>query len=152
MQVETDPEPPTCHFPEIDDAEMKCWQQFFTSSTRLFATLNNSLMDAHGLTLFDVLLLDLLTKSDFGCARMRDLADALVMVIRSPDPGDRRGVLASITAKGRTRLGPALKTYAQGIRTLYINQMSRQQMIALGDSCRRVSTARTQNERVSVTP
>jgi DNA-binding MarR family transcriptional regulator len=122
------------------------------------ATLTDSLMDAHGLTLFDVLLLDLLAKSDSGSVRMRDVSDAFVMapsrvtqqirrlqtqglVSRSPDPGDRRGVLASITNQGRSRLGPAIDTYAQGIRTHYVNQMSRQQMIALGDSCQRVSVA-----------
>jgi DNA-binding MarR family transcriptional regulator len=115
-------------------------------------------MDAHGFTLFDVLLLDLLAKSDSGSARMRDLADAFVLapsrvtqqirrlqsqglVSRSPDPDDRRGVIASITNQGRSRLGPAIKTYAQGIRTHYLNQMSRQQMIALGDSCHRISAA-----------
>lgn len=157
MKGQIDPEPPTRHLAELEDAEIRCWQQFFASSTSLLATLNSSLVDAHGLTLFDVLLLDLLAKSDFGSARMSDLADALVMapsratqhirrlesqglVSRGPDPGDRRGVLASITTTGRTRLGPAIRTYAQGIRTHYVNQMSRQQAIALGDSCRRVST------------
>ena len=158
MQGEIDPEPPTSLFPDVDAAETRCWQQFFTSSSRLMTTLTNSLMDAHGLTLFDVLLLDLLAKSDSGGARMRDLADTFVLapsrvtqqirrlqnqglVSRSPDPDDRRGVIASITTQGRSRLGPAIKTYAQGVRTHYINQMSRQQMIALGDSCHRVGMA-----------
>lgn len=158
MQVDTDLEPSTCHVLEADEAEIRCWQQFFTSSTRLLATLNNNVMDAHGLTLFDVLLLDYLAKSDFGSARMRDIADAFAMmpsrvtqqirrlqsqglVSRSPDPGDRRGVLATITTRGRSRLGPALKTYARGIRAHYLNHMSREQVIALGDSCHRISTA-----------
>ena len=143
---------------QVADAEMKCWNQFFASSTVLLAILNNSLKDAHGLALLDVLLLDLLAQSDAGCARMRDLADAFVMapgrvtqhvrrlqsqglVTRGPDPEDRRVVLATITASGRSRLGPARETYARGIRTHYLNQMSRRQMIALGDSCHRVGTA-----------
>jgi hypothetical protein len=108
MQVESDPEPLTWHMPEADGAEIRCWQQFFASSTRLLATLNSSLTEAHGLSLFEVLLLDSLAKSHVGSARMRDLADTFVMapsrvtqqirrlqsqglVSRSADPGDRRG-------------------------------------------------------------
>lgn len=159
MQVETDPEPPTWHMPEADGAEIRCWQQFFASSTRLLAALNSSLTEAHGLSLFEVLLLDSLAKSHVGSARMRDLADTFVMapsrvtqqirrlqtqglVSRSADPGDRRGVLATITPRGRSRLGPAVETYAREIRAHYLNHMSREQMIALGDSCRRVGPAR----------
>ena len=158
MSASTFREPPTLHSSKADDAEMVCWQEFFDSSTGLLSTLNKSIVDAHGLTLFDVLLLDFLARSETGCARMRDMAAAFVLapsrvtqhirrlqsqglVSRSPDPDDRRGMLTTITPKGRTRLGPALETYGRGIRAHYLNQMSRSQMIALGDSCHRIGTA-----------
>lgn len=150
------PEGPTCHLPGLDSAERRCWDQFLGSSTALFATLNARLVDTHKLTLLDVLLLDLLTKSDGGFARMSGLADTFMLtpgrttqqiarlesrglVRRIPSPNDRRGVLAGITPAGRARLAPALETYAREIRTQYLDQMPRQRMIALGDACRRIS-------------
>ncbi|WP_369803635.1 MarR family winged helix-turn-helix transcriptional regulator [Mycobacterium sp. NAZ190054] len=51
---------------------------------------------------------------------------------------DRRVVLATITHGGRARLAPALRTYARIVRTHFLNPLSRQQMAALGDSCRRI--------------
>jgi DNA-binding MarR family transcriptional regulator len=158
MSASTFRESPTLHSPEPDDAEMECWQEFLDSSTGLLSTLNKSLVDAHGLTLLDVLLLEFLARSATGCARMRDMAAAFVLapsrvtqhirrlqsdglVSRSPDPEDRRGMLTTITSKGRARLVPALETYGREIRAHYLNQMSRPQMIALGDSCHRIGTA-----------
>lgn len=145
--------------PDLDELEQECWQQFVSSSMGLLAVLNDTLMDQHNLTLLEVELLNLLDKSDSWSARMSDLAAALGvlrnrvtwqvrrlevqgLVSRSPSPGDRRGVLARITPEGRVRVRPALRTYAQGIRALYLDPMSRQQMIALGDSCRQISTPR----------
>jgi DNA-binding MarR family transcriptional regulator len=158
MSASTVQESPTLHSTTVGDAEMECWRQFFDSSTGLLSTLNKGLVDAHGLTLFDVLLLEFLARSEIGCARMRDMAAAFVLapsrvtqhirrlqsqglVNRSPDPDDRRGMLTTITPNGRSRLGPALETYGRGIRAHYLNQMSRRQMIALGDSCQRIGTA-----------
>lgn len=115
-------------------------------------------MDRHQLDLFDLLLLDFLAKSDGGAARMSELATALMLlrsrvtwltrrlesqglVHRTRNPGDGRGVLAEITPDGRRRAGEALKSYAQQVRTLYVNQMSRQQMLALGAACHQINTS-----------
>lgn len=65
--------------PGFDDLEEGCWQRFLDSSMRLLATVNGRLIDTHKLTLFYVLLLDLLTMSDKGSARMSALADGLVL-------------------------------------------------------------------------
>ncbi|BBY33454.1 hypothetical protein BST33_09555 [Mycolicibacter minnesotensis] len=140
--------------PELDAAEGACVRQFTDSSSRLLATLNDRLIGAHGLSLFAVLVLDLLARSVAGSARMRDLADAFELapsrvtqliarleeqglVCRRKHPGDRRAVLATITRAGRTKLQPAVSTYARGIRAHYLERLSRQQAIALGDVCRR---------------
>lgn len=60
-------------------------------------------------------------------------------VRRSRSRRDGRGVLASITREGRAQMRPAARTYAQAVRTYYLAQLSRPQMIALGDSCRRIN-------------
>lgn len=142
--------------PGLDDIEQEAWQQFVVSSMGLLAALNRNLMDRHQLGLFELRLLDFLAKTDTGSARMGDLAEALTLqrsrvtwlthrlesqglVHRTRNPGDGRGVLAEITRDGRIRVNEATKTYAEQIRTLYVNQMSRQQMLALGASCDRIT-------------
>lgn len=144
------------HLPGLDDLEQSCWQQFLMSSMGLLAELNSRLVDQHGLTLFEVELLSVLDKSETWSARMSDLAAALGvlrsrvtwqirrlevqgLVSRRPCQDDRRGVLARITPAGRVRVRSALRTYAEQIRALYLAPMTRQQMIALGDSCRQIS-------------
>lgn len=147
-------EQPVWELPVLDADECTCVHQFVDSSSRLLAALNDSLVHAHGLTLFEVLVLDRLARSETGSARMRDLAEAFALapsrvtsligrleaqalVVRRPHPTDRRAVLGHITAAGRQRYAPAAVTYARGIRAYYLDQLSRQQVIALGDVCRR---------------
>ncbi|MFN3008173.1 MarR family winged helix-turn-helix transcriptional regulator [Mycolicibacterium wolinskyi] len=140
----------------LDEAEMQCWDQFFQSAWLFYETLNRELVGTHNLSLFDVQLLDLLAKSEGGSARMGDVAEALILqpsrvteqirrlesdglVLRRASKRDRRGVVATVTQEGRARLKPALVTYSRVVRTFYLGQMSRQQMIALGESSRRVA-------------
>jgi len=153
---ETSPEPLTDRLPDLGDMEQRCWQMFLESSTRLLEMLNRRLVNTHQLTMFDFLVLNVLAKSRHGSARMGDLAQALVvrpsrvtqqiqrleaegLVRRSRSTHDGRGVIASITREGRVRVKPAAYTYGRDIRKHYLDQMPRNQMIAIGDSCRRVS-------------
>lgn len=124
---------------------------------RLYILLNRKLLDAHKLTLFDVLLLEILAGSGSGSARVGDLAQALMLtpsrvsqqirrleaqglVQRSASNRDRRGVVAIITHDGRARLRPALVTYGRLVRAHYLDPLSRPQMAALGDCARRINT------------
>jgi DNA-binding MarR family transcriptional regulator len=63
------------------------------------------------------------------------------LVRRAPSLDDWRGVTADITREGRARVQPAVETYTRAIRTHYLSRLSRQQMIALGDNCRRISAS-----------
>ncbi len=142
--------------PGLDIAEQKSWQNFLDAALRLHATMNRSLVDAHGLTLNDVRLLDLLAKSPTGAARMGDLAESLMslpsrvtrqihrlerqgLVNRGASPEDGRGVLASITPKGRQALREALQTYGEAVRAHFLDPLSRPQITAMGENCRRIS-------------
>ncbi|MDY6999936.1 MAG: MarR family transcriptional regulator [Actinomycetota bacterium] len=142
--------------PGLDIAEQKAWQNFLDASLRLYATINRSLVDGHELTLNDVRLLDLLARSATGSARMGDLAEALMslpsrvtrqihrleqqgLVLRGASPEDGRGVLASITAEGRTALSEALQTYGAAVRTHFLDPLSRTQVTAMGENSRRIS-------------
>jgi DNA-binding MarR family transcriptional regulator len=144
--------------PGLDIAEQKSWQNFLDSTLRMYATLNRRLTEAHQLTLFDVRVLDILDGSPSGCARMGDLAEALPslpsrltrqirrlegqgLVRREASPDDRRGVVAAITDEGRQVAKQAMVTYAQGVRTYFLGQLSRSQISAMGENCRRISAA-----------
>lgn len=142
--------------PGLDESEILCWDRFFRSAWLLYETLNRQLIEAHNFSLFDVQLLYLLDKSEDGSARMGDLAEALILqpsrvteqirrlesrglVLRRASKTDRRGVIATVTKEGRARLKPAMATYVRVVRTYYLSRMSRQQMIALGESSRRIA-------------
>ena len=144
--------------PGLDIAEQRSWQNFLDSALRLYATLNRSLVDAHHLTLNDVRLLDILEKSATGSARMGDLADGLMslpsrvtrqirrlelqgLVRRGASPDDGRGVLASITDEGRAAVREAMLTYGRGVRAHFLDRLSRPQIAAMGENCRRISMA-----------
>jgi DNA-binding MarR family transcriptional regulator len=146
------------HMPGLDIAEQRSWQNFLDSALRMYATLNRSLMDEHHLTLNDVRLLDILDKSATGSSRMGDLADSLMslpsrvtrqirrlelqgLVRRVASPEDGRGVLASITDDGRTAVRDAMATYGEGVRAHFLGRLSRPQIAAMGENCRRISVA-----------
>lgn len=150
-------EPPTACLPGLDGTEHRSWQDFSETATALCAALNRQLVEAHGLTLWDVMLLRFLANSTDGSARMGEIAEVLAvipsrvsqqmrrleaqeLVCRCKSQDDRRVVLASITRAGRARLKPALATYAKGVRALYLKPLARQQMTSFGDSCRRIGT------------
>lgn len=152
------PEAPTCYLPGVDDAGKRCWHQFLESSEGLFPALSGRLVDAHQLALMDVLLLDLIAKSPGGSVSMSALGEAFALVPsrvtqqitrleshglvrRCSGRGDRRVVIVTITLTGQARLRPALAFYAKEIRRVYLDPLSRQQVIALGDACRRISVA-----------
>jgi len=144
--------------PGLDIAEQRSWQNFLDSALRMYATLNRALVEAHQLTLNDVRLLDMLDKSPTGSERMGDLAEGLMslpsrgtrqirrlevqgLVRRVASPDDGRGVLASITDDGRQQVREAMVTYGQGVRDNFLGKLSRPQIAAMGENCRRVSVA-----------
>jgi DNA-binding MarR family transcriptional regulator len=144
--------------PGLDVAEQKSWQHFLDCTLRLYATLNRRLIEVHQLSVFDVRVLDMLDHAPTGCARMGDLAEALALlpsrltrqvrrleaqglVRREASPDDRRGVVAAITDDGRTIARGAMVTYAEGIRAHFLGPLSRSQVVAVGENCRRISAA-----------
>ena len=142
--------------PGLDIAELRSWQNFLEAALRLSATLNRGLVETHRLSLVDVRLLDLLNKSPNGSARMGDLADGLMslpsritrqirrleeqgLVQRGASPDDGRGVLATITDDGRAAVHEAMVTYGQCIREHFLGQLTRPQVAAIGENCRRIN-------------
>jgi DNA-binding MarR family transcriptional regulator len=146
----------TSEMPGLDLAEMRSWQNFLEVALRMAATLNRGLVDSHSLTLVDVRLLDMLDRSATGAARMGDLAEGLMslpsrvtrqirrlegqgLVRREASPDDGRGVLASITDDGRMAVKQAMVTYSESVKAHFLSHLSRPQVAALGENCRRIN-------------
>jgi DNA-binding MarR family transcriptional regulator len=142
--------------PGLDLAEIRSWQNFLEVALRMSAMLNRGLVESHRLTLVDVRLLDMLNKSPAGAARMGDLADGLLslpsrvtrqirrlegqgLVRREASPDDGRGVVAAITDEGRMAVNQAMITYALCVKAHFLDQLSRPQVAALGENCRRIN-------------
>jgi DNA-binding MarR family transcriptional regulator len=143
--------------PGLDLAEQKSWQNFLAAALHLYAVLNRRLVETHQLSLADVRLLHILSNFPQGSARMGDLSTALPalpsrltrtirrlegqeLVRRGASPEDRRGVVATITDKGRQLVEQAMVTYAQDVRTNFLGPLSRPQISAVEDTCQRINT------------
>jgi hypothetical protein len=50
-------------------------------------------------------------------------------------------VLATITDDGRLLVRQAMVTYGQGVRDNFLGKLSRPQIAAMGENCRRISVA-----------
>jgi len=144
--------------PGLDIAEQTSWENFLDAALRIYGSLNRTLSEAHKLSLVDVRLLEILDSSETGSARMGDLAEQLLslpsrvtrqirrlegagLVRREASPEDGRGVLASITDQGRDAVAVALTTYSEAVRERFLAPLTRPQMTAVGENCRRLSEA-----------
>lgn len=144
--------------PEFDDTEQQHWQAFLEASLAMTDQLNRALVRAHELTLFDVMVLQCIRRAPNQAAAMGDIAAALVfepsrltyqirvlesrgLVARSVGKRDKRNVMVSMTGTGHAQLAAALKTYARLLRTHFLAPLTRQQMVAMSDSCRRIIDA-----------
>lgn len=149
--------------PGLDIAEQKSWENFLAAAIHVYAVLNGTLAEVHRLSLGDVNLLQILSNSPGGSARMGDLAVALPsppthvtrkvrrlesqeLVQRGVSPTDRRGVIATITDKGRMVAQQAMVTYAREVRKVFLAQMSQAQVTAMEDRCHRIAEALKDSE------
>ncbi len=144
--------------PGMDIAERKSWQNYLNAALRMYAVLNIRMLEKHQLPLGDVRLLHVLSTFPNGTARMGELAEALPapasrltrqtrrlevrgFLRRGASPDDRRGVTATITDEGRAAAEEATVSYAQEVRTNFIDRLSRSQITAMDNGCRRITAA-----------
>jgi DNA-binding MarR family transcriptional regulator len=144
--------------PGLDIAEQKSWQNYLNAALRMYAILNIRMLEKHQLPLSDVRLLHVLSSFPNGTARMRQLAEGLPapgsrltrqtrrletrgLLRRGTSPDDRRGVVATITEEGRVAANEATISYAEEIRKNFIDRLSRSQVAAMDNGCRRIIKA-----------
>lgn len=149
--------------PGLDLAEQNSWQNYLTATLRVYATLNRRLISVHQLPMGDLRMLQALRESPAGRARMGDLAAALQLlpcrltrqarrlegqglVQRCVSPEDRRGVVVMITAAGRLMEDRATTTYAQNVRAVFLDSLSRNQIGAMKERCNRIGLPLKQSQ------
>ncbi|UVO11116.1 MarR family transcriptional regulator [Mycobacterium sp. SVM_VP21] len=115
--------------PGSNGVERRFWKLLLSGPVNLMAALDVRLRGAHGVTLRDVLLLELLSVPDRRAHRICVLAQTLGvspgalagqvrrleergLVTRSPCGRDRRGVLPRMTSEGYARLHAVLESHA----------------------------------------
>jgi DNA-binding MarR family transcriptional regulator len=141
----------------LNEEEQRAWRAFLRAGVLLLERLDTELDEAHGLSLSDYEVLADLSEAPGERLRMSELAElALVsrsrlthavdrlqqagMVRRERCPGDRRGVNAVLTAKGRRLLEEAAPTHVEGVRR-YLVDVGPAELTRLTDLFTRVTEA-----------
>jgi DNA-binding MarR family transcriptional regulator len=139
----------------LDVEEMRAWRAYVVGKALLDAQLNRDLHEEHQLTLVDYELLVRLSEAPDGQVRMSALAEQLAssksrishqigrlekagLVRRQEFPGDRRGVLAVLTDRGREVLRSASPTHVRGVRDSLLDLLSEEERLVLAEVFERV--------------
>ena len=140
-----------------NEEALAAWRALLEVHERLSADMDATLRAEHRLPLawYDVLVQ--LTEAD-GPLRMRELADrtlfsrtectrvvarmeAAGLVTKKPDPADGRGVLASITPKGRAVFRRAARTHLADVQRSFAAHLSDEEATAIAAALTRIVAA-----------
>lgn len=139
----------------LTESEMRAWRSYVVGSLSLRQRLHRELTEAHDVSLTDYEVLVCLDLEDDNRMRMSDLATMLGstksrlshqvarmecegLLRRVPDPEDKRGVIAEITAEGTELLIKAAPTHVEGVRAHLINLLSPEEQKVLAVAFSRV--------------
>jgi DNA-binding MarR family transcriptional regulator len=118
--------------------------------SRLVKALDTQLEEAHRLPLTSYEVLLRLADADGGRMRMRDLADSILLsrsgltrlvdrlerdglIERVACADDARGAWATITQAGREKFETSRATHLDGVRRIFLEHLSADELQALGD-------------------
>jgi DNA-binding MarR family transcriptional regulator len=129
----------------LDALEFRAWRVFIYTYATVVPTLDRELVRALDLSLNQFEVLTRLRLAGPSGLRMSDLASRMVLspsgitravdqlerkglVQRSVFEGDRRGSVATLTAKGRGLLRRATSVHVQALREHFLTHMSRTEL------------------------
>jgi DNA-binding MarR family transcriptional regulator len=133
----------------LDSEELGAWRGMLRVHAELTRALDAELSEAYGLPLSSYEVLLFLADSPEGRMRMSELADSVLLsrsgltrlVDRLERNGllervqcseDARGYFAQITPEGRALFAQARQTHLAGVRRLFLNRFSREELRELG--------------------
>lgn len=134
----------------LDEGEQKAWRSYVRATRLLDGAMQRDLA-CHGFSHDEYEILVNLSERDCHAARMSELAESVVnsrsrlthtvgrlenrgYVRREASPDDRRGVICVMTEEGFSALEMAAKSHVSGVRENLLDQMSREQFLALGEA------------------
>jgi DNA-binding MarR family transcriptional regulator len=132
----------------LGPAQQRSWRALVMGTTLLFDRLDDDLRRQHDISLVEYEILVRLSERE-GQMRMAALADALAhsrsrvthtvtrmekqgLVQRSSSPEDGRGILATLTPKGRTLLEAAAPDHVSSVRAYLVDLGSDDDFDAVG--------------------
>lgn len=142
----------------LDETEQAVWRQYLTVLRRLPEQLNSSLVQAHGVTITEYEVLAHLSEAPDRKLRMTELAEGAILsksrlshqitrmeraglVQREPCESDGRGFFAVLTEAGWQTLVDAVPTHVADVRRSFVDAVSREQLVALGEALDTVAKA-----------
>jgi DNA-binding MarR family transcriptional regulator len=140
---------------QLDERELRAWRGMLRAHAALTKALDADLDTAHGLPLSSYEVLLYLNDADDRRMRMRDLAASVILsrsgltrladrlereglIRRESCPSDARGAFAVLTPAGAEMLAGARTTHLAGVRSLFLQHFSDDELDVLGDAWDRV--------------
>ena len=140
---------------QLDDRELRAWRGMLRAHAALTKALDADLDSAHGLPLSSYEVLMYLNDADGRRMRMRDLAASVILsrsgltrladrlereglIRRESCPSDARGAYAVLTPAGAEMLAVARATHLAGVRSLFLQHFSDDELDVLGEAWDRV--------------
>jgi DNA-binding MarR family transcriptional regulator len=133
----------------LTDEELGAWRGMLRAHSELVRTLDAELAREHDLPLSSYEVLLFLNDSPGGRMRMSELADTVLLsrsgltrlvdrlerdglLRRERCESDARGLFAEITDEGREVFNGARQTHLDGVRRLFLDRFSRDELRTLG--------------------
>ena len=133
----------------LDQEELAAWRGMLRAHAELVRELDAELAREHDMPLSSYEVLLFLNDSDEGRMRMSELADSVLLsrsgltrlvdrlerqglLTRERCESDARGWFAEITPEGRRAFGEARKTHLDGVRRVFLDHFSRDELRTLG--------------------
>ena len=133
----------------LNQEQQAAWRAFIMGHQLLLDRLDRDLRESHGISLNEYEVLVRLSEAPGQSMRMATLADAMchsrsrlthtvgrmenaTLVVRTATADDGRGILATMTARGREVLVEAAPTHVQGVRENLIDLATDSDVRALG--------------------
>jgi DNA-binding MarR family transcriptional regulator len=132
----------------LDTDEQRAWRAYVRATRLLDAAIQRDLA-CHGFSHDEYEILVNLSENPCHAVRMSELAERVVnsrsrlthtvgrlesrgYVQREASPDDRRGVLCRMTDEGYAALEVAARSHVDGVRRNLLDQMTREEFLALG--------------------
>lgn len=142
----------------LDDEQQWAWRRFLEGTSRFFEALGDAHDEGLPVTLGEYHLLVQLSEAPDRTLRMSALAEFLALsrsrlthtvdrmekrglVVRTPVPGDRRGVNCVMTDAGYAALVDAAPGHVTAVRRLLVDTLTDEEFMVLGRAMAKVADA-----------